>query len=472
MGASWTYRGLRERVGKAAGALRNAGVSRGDRVIVQAGKCPDLVAFYLACIQTATVYVPVNSTYTANELDYFIRDTRPVALVTQTEVPSLQSRVPLVWTLDEFGNGSLAQVIGGAKFRGDISEIGAADIASILYTSGTTGRPKGAMLTHENLLSNALALIDCWEWRHDDVLLHALPMFHVHGLFVALHCVLLTGSQMLFLPSFEVPDVLKQMPYATVMMGVPTFYVRLLQSAEFGVKQLERMRLFISGSAPLSEQVFRSFESRTGFRILERYGMTETLMNTSNPLHEERMPSSVGYALPGVEVRVADPGGLQVSPGEIGSIEVKGPNVFRGYWRKPEETAEEFRHDGWFKTGDMGTLDEDGRLCIIGREKDLIITGGLNVYPAEVETAIEDMDGIRECVVIGTPHPDWGEAVVAVVCSEHGVLIDDVRRFLHDRLAAFKHPKAVVSVDTIPKNAMGKVQKSELRKQYSTLFGG
>ena len=327
------------------------------------------------------------------------------------------------------------------------------------------------MLTQRNLLSNARVLIDLWGWRDDDVLLHALPIFHVHGLFVALHCVLLTGTEALFLPRFEPEPVMHEMADATVMMGVPTFYTRLLDHPGFTAAACAGMRLFISGSAPLTEQTFKAWESLTGHRILERYGMSETAMITSNPLDGERVPGTVGYALPEVSVRIADGSGTELPRGEVGIIEITGPNVFKGYWQMPEKTAEEFRSDGYFITGDMARMSEDGRVRIVGRAKDLIISGGYNVYPKEVEKLIDDVAGVRECAVIGLPHPDFGEGVVAVVVPEgEGVSLSQVRQALEGQLANFKQPKEVVNLPELPRNAMGKVQKNALRDQFADLF--
>jgi malonyl-CoA/methylmalonyl-CoA synthetase len=345
------------------------------------------------------------------------------------------------------------------------------DVAAIVYTSGTTGRSKGAMLTQQNLLSNALTLLDCWGWQDDDVLLHALPIFHVHGLFVALHCAFLSGTPVLFLPGFNADAVLESLPDATVMMGVPTFYTRLLENPQFDAAVCGNMRLFISGSAPLTEQTFRAWEERTGLKILERYGMSETIMITSNPLIGDRLAGTVGFALDGVETRIADPNGQALAPEEVGIIEVRGPNVFKGYWQMPQKTAEEFRADGFFITGDMGRMDEQGRISIVGRAKDLVISGGYNVYPKEVEKLIDEIPGVVECAVIGVPHPDFGEGVVAVVVPESDDVSEtDVAAALEGNLARFKQPKRVINVAELPRNTMGKVQKNELRARYEGLF--
>jgi malonyl-CoA/methylmalonyl-CoA synthetase len=351
------------------------------------------------------------------------------------------------------------------------------DLAAIVYTSGTTGRSKGAMLTHANLASNALTLHELWGFREGDVLLHALPIFHVHGLFVALNTAMLNASRIIFLPKFDTREVLARLPQATVMMGVPTFYTRLLGDPDFDQRHYQHMRLFISGSAPLTEQTFHAFEARTGQRILERYGMSETGMITSNPLQGERVAGTVGFALPGVELRLSSAEGTPLPPGQVGIIEVRGPNVFPGYWKMPDKTAEDIRGDGWFITGDMGRLDEHGRLSIVGRQKDLIISGGFNVYPKEVELCLDATGQIAESAVIGVPHPDYGEAVVAVcvaAATSRGTSADALReqvlQQVRQQLAGFKQPKRFIFVEELPRNAMGKVQKKTLREDYNHLF--
>jgi malonyl-CoA/methylmalonyl-CoA synthetase len=345
------------------------------------------------------------------------------------------------------------------------------DLAAILYTSGTTGRSKGAMLTHGNLATSSVVLVDYWGWREDDVLLHALPIFHVHGLFIALHCAMLKATPMIFLPGFDATTVLEALPRATVMMGVPTFYTRLLGQDALNPECCAHMRLFISGSAPLTSQTFEAFEARTGHRILERYGMSETMMNLSNPLDGERIAGTVGFPLPGVQVRIASEDGAPVPPGEVGVIEVKGPNVFKGYWQMPEKTAEEFRPDGFFITGDQAVMDDSGRISIVGREKDMIISGGYNVYPKEIEVLIDRMPEVVESAVIGVPHPDFGEGVVAVVVpAVDEVSLAETDAALAGKLARFKQPKRVINVAELPRNAMGKVQKNQLRDSLTSLF--
>ena len=468
-GEGWSYGRLLQATERVAGALASLGVGVGDRVLVQTAKTPQAVALYLACLKIGAVYAPINTAYTAAEVAYFLADLQPALFVSSAPMGSAGDRVR-VETLDAAGGGSLAALAARARPFARTVDRAEDDIASIIYTSGTTGRSKGAMLTHGNLASNARALLASWGWRADDVLLHALPMFHVHGLFVALHCALLTATPTIFLPKFEVSLVLRLLPRATVMMGVPTFYTRLLGAEAFGAAPCRNMRLFVSGSAPLAARTFAAFEQRTGFRILERYGMSETLMNTTNPLAGERVAGTVGFALPEVEVRVANESGEPLPRGAVGGIEVRGPNVFRGYWRMPEKTRAEFRADGFFVTGDLGALSDDGRLTIVGREKDVIISGGYNVYPKEVETILEEMPEVAECAVVGVPHADFGEAVVAVVVAEEELQQARLDEHLRDRLARYKQPKRVLRVAQLPRNAMGKVRKNALRDAYRGLF--
>ena len=468
-GEGWSYGRLLQATERVAGALASLGVGVGDRVLVQTAKTPQAVALYLACLKIGAVYAPINTAYTAAEVAYFLADLQPALFVSSAPMGSAGDRVR-VETLDAAGGGSLAALAARARPFARTVDRAEDDIASIIYTSGTTGRSKGAMLTHGNLASNARALLASWGWRADDVLLHALPMFHVHGLFVALHCALLTATPTIFLPKFEVSLVLRLLPRATVMMGVPTFYTRLLGAEAFGAAPCRNMRLFVSGSAPLAARTFAAFEQRTGFRILERYGMSETLMNTTNPLAGERVAGTVGFALPEVEVRVANESGEPLPRGAVGGIEVRGPNVFRGYWRMPEKTRAEFRADGFFVTGDLGALSDDGRLTIVGREKDVIISGGYNVYPKEVETILEEMPEVAECAVVGVPHADFGEAVVAVVVAAEELQQARLDEHLRDRLARYKQPKRVLRVAQLPRNAMGKVRKNALQDAYRGLF--
>jgi malonyl-CoA/methylmalonyl-CoA synthetase len=456
------------------------GVKPGDRVMVQAEKSITNVAVYLATLKAGAVYNPLNSAYTAAELEYFIGDAEPTLLIVPKAVKDklaglkLPASLRAIETLEADGTGS---ILDRAYTESDLHQTvprAVDDLAALLYTSGTTGRSKGAMITHENLSSNAKVLSEYWGFSSADVLLHALPIFHVHGLFVALHTALLNGIKMHWLAKFDADAVLALLPSSTVMMGVPTFYTRLLDAPTFGKAQCANMRLFISGSAPLLAETHVAFKDRTGFEILERYGMTEAGMVTSNPYRGgARIAGSVGYALPGVSVRAATADGKPVPSGEPGVLEFKGPNVFKGYWRNPEKTAEEFRQDGYFISGDLATIGSDGRVSIVGRAKDLIISGGYNVYPKEIETEINAIPGIGESAVIGIPHPDFGEAVVAVITPVPGSPVPseaDVVQALSVRLAKFKQPKRVFVLADLPRNAMGKVQKAELRKSYETIF--
>ncbi|WP_186386716.1 malonyl-CoA synthase [Stappia sp. TSB10P1A] len=473
-----TYGGLLARSAAYANALAALGVKPGDRVAVQVEKSVDALMLYLGTVRAGAVFLPLNTAYTPAEIDYFVGDAAPALLVCDPArkdalAPIAQKVGARVETLDPEGRGSLRDAADAAATDfGDVAR-GADDLAAILYTSGTTGRSKGAMLSHENLASNAAVLVDVWHYTANDVLLHALPIFHTHGLFVATNVTLLAGGSMLFLPKFDLDQILRLMPRATTMMGVPTFYARLLGTDRFTRELAAHMRLFVSGSAPLSAEVHKAFSARTGHAILERYGMTETNMNTSNPYDGDRRPGTVGFPLPGVELRIADPdSGAVLAEGEVGVIEVKGPNVFKGYWRMPEKTASEFRADGFFITGDMGLVDERGYVSIVGRAKDLIITGGFNVYPAEVEAAIDEIEGVAESAVIGVPHADFGEGVVAVVAAHKGVALDPeaVVAPLAERLARFKQPKKVYVLPELPRNTMGKIQKNVLRDMYKDTF--
>lgn len=472
-GKSVRYEELFDQVHRVAAVLNECDVRIGERVVAHCDKTPLTLALYLACLQVGAIYVPLNTAYTSNELGYFLDNAKPKLYVGSTEASSATDRSLNQLILNADGTGSLWDATSRVSepYTRSVGRHGD-DIAAILYTSGTTGRSKGAMLTHRNLLSNALTLNEVWGFRDNDVLLHALPIYHVHGLFVAIHCVLLSGGSMIFQQRFDVHDMMRELPNATVLMGVPTFYTRLLAQPEFGSEKVSNMRLFISGSAPLTEQTFREFSDRTGMAILERYGMSETLMNTSNPLRGERKAGTVGFPLRDVSLRIADDHGTELATGEVGGIELKGPNVFKGYWEMPEKTAQEFRRDGYFITGDMGVLDEDGRVSIVGREKDVVISGGLNVYPAEVETAIGDLPDVADVAVIGAPHPDFGEGVVAVVVSSSGNTVETqtVRAQLKEVLAGFKQPQRVETVAELPRNAMGKIQKNSLREQFKDVF--
>jgi malonyl-CoA/methylmalonyl-CoA synthetase len=477
-----TYGDLEALSGRLAHALRALGVQPGDRVAVQTEKSPEAVALYFACVRAGAVYLPLNTAYTLAELEYFIGDAEPRLVVCRPQgredlARTARARVPdvQVETLDEAGQGSLMTRAGDLPATAFSDHpAGPDELAAILYTSGTTGRSKGAMLTQRNLASNAATLRDSWRFTAEDVLLHALPIYHTHGLFVALNTTLLAGSSMLFLSRFDADEVVRLLPRATTMMGVPTFYTRLLEHPGFTRELARHMRLFVSGSAPLLASTHQEFQERTGHAILERYGMTETCMNTSNPYDGPRLAGTVGLPLPGVEIRVADTEGRELPRGEVGMIEIRGPNVFQGYWRMPDKTAEEIRPDGFFISGDLGQYGDDGYLRIVGRGKDLIITGGFNVYPKEIEIELDSLQGVRESAVIGVPHPDFGEGVTAVVVPEPGAKLGeaDVQRALADRLARFKLPKRVFFVDTLPRNTMGKVQKKLLREQYATTYTG
>jgi malonyl-CoA/methylmalonyl-CoA synthetase len=463
---------LQERTGRFANVLRQVGVLPGDRVVVQVEKSVEALILYLAVLRVGAVFVPLNPAYTAVEVGYFLNDARPRLFVcAPNRHDSLLSVAgetgARVETLGAAGDGSLIGLASGIGTSHDIHECSGVDLAAILYTSGTTGRSKGAMLSHDNLASNARALVSAWRFTSADLLIHALPIFHTHGLFVACHVALFSDARILFLPKFDVDAVLAAMPRATAFMGVPTFYTRLLADPGLNAGTARRMRLFISGSAPLLPEIHRAWQDRTGHPILERYGMTETGMNTSNPYDGPRLPGSVGLPLPGTEVRITDPGTDRVlATGETGMIEVRGPNVFTGYWRMPEKTKDEMRADGFFITGDLGRIDPAGYLHIEGRQKDLIITGGYNVYPREIETAIDAIPGVVESAVVGLPDADFGESIAAIVVAEPGAAInaETVRVALDGRLARFKQPRTVVFRADLPRNAMGKVQKQLLRE--------
>ncbi|WP_165645855.1 malonate--CoA ligase [Bordetella bronchiseptica] len=469
-----------------ANLLASLKLPAGARVAVQVEKSPEALLLYLATLRAGLVYLPLNTAYREAEIEYFLGNAEPAVVVCTSANAGWVRRAAAkagsahVYTLDEDRTGTLLQAAAAMPQRFRTVARKADDLAAILYTSGTTGRSKGAMLSHGNLASNARVLHQYWGWREDDVLLHMLPIFHVHGLFVASHGALLAGARMIWLPRLDVDQALRYLPQSTVMMGVPTYYVRLLADARFDRAACANMRLFISGSAPLLTETFTDFQARTGQTILERYGMSETVMLTSNPCRPadgERLGGTVGKALPGVQVRVVDDAGQALAAGEIGNVQVRGPNVFSGYWRMPEKTREEFTADGWFKTGDVGRWggESGGRavpadyLSIVGRSKDLIISGGYNVYPKEIETVIDEMQGVLESAVIGVPHPDFGEAVVAVVVPRAGAAIDvaAMQADLKSRIANFKVPKRIHVVDQLPRNTMGKVQKNVLRDAYA-----
>jgi malonyl-CoA/methylmalonyl-CoA synthetase len=464
--------------GQIANVLLDAGVEPGHRVAMQCEKSIEALALYLACLRVGSLFLPLNTAYMPAEMDYFVGDAEPTIVVSSIQAadqlaPICANHNATLFTLGEKSDGTLMDAARVAGTDCLIAERGPDDLAVILYTSGTTGRSKGAMLSHKNLLSNAESLSEAWRFTSEDRLLHALPIFHAHGLFVAINVSLNVGASMIFLPKFDINVVMDKIGSATTMMGVPTFYTRMLADERCNSKNLSHMRLFVSGSAPLLAETHREFEAKTGQRILERYGMTETTMNSSNPYDGDRRAGTVGFPLPNIELRVVDPEtGDELPKGDIGSLEVRGPNVFQGYWRMPEKTAEDFRDDGFFITGDIAKFDEDGYITIIGRSKDLVISGGYNVYPKEVETEIDDLDGVNESAVIGVPHPDFGEAVLAVVVPTSGVKLvaDQITLPLQKRLAKFKCPKKVVFINTLPRNTMGKVQKNELRKTYENTF--
>lgn len=472
-----SFAGLDTMSAQMANRLVSLEVKPGDRVAVQVDKSVEALALYLAVMRMGAIYLPLNTAYMPEELAYFVSNAEPRVVVSKGEQVEVfdsicqESGISFCCvTLESDGSGSLMDGLSSFSSSFETIERADDDIAAILYTSGTTGRPKGAMISHANLASNARALSEVWGWKSDDVLLHALPIFHVHGLFVACNISFLNATEMVFLSKFDVQSVLTELPSCSVMMGVPTFYTRLLQEGDFTHELSARMRLFISGSAPLLEETFEAFEERTGHRILERYGMTETGMNTSNPLSGERLPGTVGLPLPGTEVRVMSESGKLLKPEEVGSLQVRGPNVFKGYWRMPEKTAADFTEDGYFITGDLGKIDSDGYVAIVGREKDLIISGGYNIYPKEVELVLNEMPGVIETAVFAYKHTDFGEGVaVAVVTTQDQAPTEDmIQAYCRDRLAAYKIPRRVIFLDDLPRNTMGKVQKNILRDQYGS----
>ena len=474
----WSYRDLIETAGRYAALLASIDAKPGDRVAVQVHKSPEAIALYVGCMQQGCVFLPLNTAYTPTEVEYFIGDAKPVLIVgdqsTESKLRSVaDSHNCKLLTLNSDGSGSFSDEAKSQIATTKAQPRTKDDLAAILYTSGTTGRSKGAMLSHHNLLSNAVTLKDYWQFTDTDVLLHGLPIYHTHGLFVATNTLLLAGGSFNFLPAFSNDDFIHYLPQSTTMMGVPTFYTRLLSDDRLTRDLVSHMRLFISGSAPLLAETHEEFESRTGQRILERYGMTETNMNTSNPYDGERRAGTVGFELPGVEARVVDPetGNLKTTD-EIGVLEVRGDNVFKGYWQMPEKTAQEFKPDGFFITGDLAKRDADGYLHIVGRDKDLIISGGFNVYPKEIELILDDQPDVLESAVVAAPHPDFGEGVVAVLVARASqtIDIDSVRAAASETLAKFKQPKEYLLLDALPRNTMGKVQKNILRDQVKDTF--
>jgi len=479
--ARWyTYADVEAVTARFAAALIDSGLQPGDRVAAQVPKSLEALMLYLATVRAGGVFLPLNTAYTPAEIEYFITDAEPRVFLCDPKDAAAYGAMTerLGVRLDTFGIWRNETESAGSFFDRVPEEVGFEtvprgpdDLAAILYTSGTTGRSKGAMLSHKNLLSNAETLVGAWRITSEDTLLHALPIFHTHGLFVASNPVMRAGGKLIFLGGFDADAVIEHLPSATVMMGVPTFYTRLLAREDFTRNLCAGMRLFTSGSAPLLAETHRAFEARTGHRILERYGMTETNMNTSNPYDGERRAGTVGHPLPGVEVRIVGADAAPVQDGEIGTIEVRGDNVCQGYWRMPEKTKEEMRGDGFFITGDLGLVDADGYVTIVGRGKDLIITGGFNVYPKEIEGVIDDLEGVTETAVIGVAHPDFGEGVVACVVGDGSQSEASVLAALSDKLAKFKQPKRVFFIDALPRNTMGKVQKNVLREDYGGTFG-
>ncbi len=477
-GLNYSWRDIERATAMLANLLESLKLPAGARIAVQVEKSVEAMLLYLATLRAGYVFLPLNAAYQAAEIEYFIGNAEPAVVVCSKKNFGWVSKIAFkagtqnVFTLDDDRTGSLLDRAAHFGDNHTVAVKGADDLAAILYTSGTTGRSKGAMLSHGNMLSNALVLKDYWGWKSGDVLIHALPIFHVHGLFVALHGALINGSKMIWCARFDPKFVVSKMPEATVFMGVPTLYVRLLNEPGLDKTAVRSMRLFVAGSAPLLIETFNEWEQKTGHTILERYGMSETAMLTSNPYQGERRGGTVGFALPGVSLRVQGDDGKSLATNEIGGIEVKGPNVFKGYWRMPQKTKEEFTADGFFKTGDVGKIDERGYITIVGRSKDLIISGGYNVYPAEIEGYINEMPGVAESALVGVPHPDFGEVGVAVVIAKAGVSIqaDAIIAALKSKLANFKIPKQCCVVQELPRNTMGKVQKNLLREQYKALF--
>ncbi|WHZ36693.1 malonyl-CoA synthase [Sagittula sp. MA-2] len=477
-GTTLTHASFVRNAARIAHVLTSLGLEPGDRLAMQVEKSAEALALYAACVQAGVIFLPLNTAYTADELSYFIENSgAKVVVCDSASVPVLEPIADRlgarVETMDADGTGTLTTSAAGQPDTFVTVDRTKDDLAAFLYTSGTTGRSKGAMLTQDNLLSNAAVLATEWRFTADDVLIHALPIFHTHGLFVATNVSLVAGGAMIFMPKFDAATVLDRMPEATALMGVPTFYTRLLDEPRFTRDLAAGMRLFVSGSAPLLAETHVRFEERTGHRILERYGMTETNMNTSNPYDGERRAGTVGFPLPGVELKVCDPEtGADLPQGEIGVIEVRGPNVFKGYWQMPEKTAAELREDGFFITGDLGMIDAEGYVVIVGRNKDLVISGGFNIYPKEIELVLDDQPGVLESAVIGVPHPDFGETPVGLLVAETGATpdLDAIAADVAGKLARFKHPRRLIVVDALPRNTMGKVQKNVLREAYAGLF--
>ena len=465
-GEPLTYSEVFKMSGRYSAALHECGVKEGDRVLVKVEKSIDALALYLACLQSGAIYVPSNPRNTVEETEYLSQDAEPSLVVfSHGCVQNVNSRSETLGKI----NGSLTSLAESLPGTDQVTQRSGSDLAAMLYTSGTTGKPKGAMLSHRGLIANAIALHEIWGFEPEDILLHCLPVFHVHGLFVALHCSMLSASEVIFLNKFEPDAILDHLPEATVMMGVPTHYIRLLGTSRFDYDMCAHMRLFTSGSAPMSTLVHEKFQRQTGHRILERYGMTEAGIITSNPLKGERTPGTVGFPLPGVELRVAQDD-RECGIGELGVVEIQGDHLFSGYWKQPEKTAAAFSQDGFLITGDIGSIDENGRLSLQGRSNDMMISGGENIYPKEIELCLEEFHSIDECAVVGLPHPDLGEAVTAFLILNGEFSEAAMDQYLQSRVANFKKPKKYVIVDALPRNAMGKIQRSKLREEYSSLF--
>ena len=477
-GEVWSYKRFLETAAQYAHVLEALGLQIGDRLAVQVQKSPEALAIYAACLQAGVIFLPLNTAYTAREMAYFIENSGAKLVLCDAKAetalhPVAQAAQAQLQVLNGDGSGGFTRLAMHHPKSYQPRARSGADLAAFLYTSGTTGRSKGAMLSHDNLLSNAKALCDAWRFTAQDVLLHALPIFHTHGLFVATNITLIAGGSMIFLPKFDLDQVLRHLPRASTMMGVPTFYTRLLSDGRLDRQLVKHMRLFVSGSAPLLSETHAQFEACTGHRILERYGMTETNMNTSNPYEGTRRAGTVGMPLPGIELKITDAASGETLPaGEIGQIEVRGPNVFKGYWQMPEKTREELRENGFFITGDLGLIDTEGYVQIVGRSKDLIISGGYNIYPKEIEILLDDQPAVLESAVIGVPHPDFGETVVGFLVAEKGSQpdLETISAAVGLELARFKHPRKLIVLTELPRNAMGKVQKNRLREEYKALF--
>ncbi len=477
-GTEYDYKILNTVSSQMASFLYKIGIKPGGRVSVQVAKSPESLCLYLACLRAGLIYHPLNPDYKENELEFFINNAAPSVIISDEKNLQIFDRlaskngIQHIFTMNENGQGSFVEKSKLENQRFETFETPADHIAALLYSSGTTGTPKGIMLTHENLISNTKTLVESWQFTADDVLLHALPIFHVHGLFVAIGCALYSGASMYWLPKYNEKEILKNLPNCTAFMGVPTYYTRLLATKKINKEICRNMRVFISGSAPLLKETFHDFERISGHQILERYGMTETNMNTSNPIKGKRKPGTVGPPLPGVEVRIVDEGNNELQVDEIGNLLVRGPNVFKGYWKMPDKTAEDFTEDQFFRTGDKAKLDDDGYVTIVGRSKDMIISGGLNVYPKEIESILDDIDGVVESAVIGIPHKDFGEAVVAIVVTEPSSNINEAEiiSISKKQLAGYKTPKKIIFVEELIRNTMSKVQKNILRENFQDLF--